>query len=327
MKYLQVLLCLLFISLATHSQEIFKRTLKLMGSRFEITVVAQNSKKADEYIDLAIAEVKRIEKLISSWDEQSQTNQINKQAGRSPVRVSPELFALIERSMAISKISDGAFDISYACMDTLWTFDGSMTDLPSAELINDRLKKIGYKNILLDANNSIVFLSKPGMKIGFGGIGKGYAADRAMSLLVEKGVSAGIINASGDMITWGRQPDGSEWKVAITNPLDKGHAYATLPASDRAVVTSGNYEKFIEINGKRYSHIIDPRTGYPAQGLLSATVFAQQAEKADALATAIFVLGFEAGINLVNQLPDVECILVDEQGNLHTSQNINIDTQ
>jgi thiamine biosynthesis lipoprotein len=162
------------------------------------------------------------------------------------------------------------------------------------------------------------------MKIGFGAIGKGYAADRAKALLIKKGVQSGIINASGDMSTWGKKPDGDDWKVAITNPLNKEKAFAMLPISSGAVVTSGNYEKFVMIQGKRYAHIIDPRTGYPAQGILSVTVFGPKAELADALSTAVFVMGIDAGIDRINQLPGIECVIIDEQGRIHTSENIQI---
>lgn len=296
-----------------------------MGSRFEITVVAIDSTEANNYIDLAVGEITRIEKLISSWDPASQTSEINRNAGIKPVKVDEELYNLIGRCVEISKLTDGAFDISFASMDKIWKFDGSMTEMPSEEAIKQSVAKIGYQNIILDPENFTVFLKLEGMKIGFGGIGKGYAADKAKKLLMEKGVSAGIINASGDMNTWGRQPDGEFWKVAITNPMDKNKAFALLPLKDNAVVTSGNYEKYVTFNGIRYTHIIDPRTGYPATGIISATVFAPKAEIADALATSIFVMGKDVGIDFINQLPKIECIVIDEKGEIFTSKNIEIE--
>jgi len=186
---------------------------------------------------------------------------------------------------------------------------------------------VGYQHIELDKENGTVFLKLVGMKIGFGAIGKGYAADKTKALLIEKGAPAGIINASGDMNTWGRQANGQEWKVAITNPMDKSKAFALLPISEGAVVTSGDYEKQVSFNGTSYSHIIDPRTGYPSKGIISATVFAPKAELADALATAIFVMGTEAGLNLINQLPESECVIINDSGELFTSDHIIIDTQ
>jgi len=298
-----------------------------MGSRFEITLVANDSVQSDHYIDLAVNEITRIENLISSWDKNSQTSEIIRNAGIKPVKVDQELFDLIERAVGISKLTDGAFDITYASMDKIWKFDGSMTVMPTDEEIKIAVHKVGYQNIILNKENLTVFLELPGMKIGFGAIGKGYAADKAKALLVKKGVSAGIINASGDMNTWGKKPSGEEWKVAITNPLNKNNAFALLPINEGAVVTSGNYEKYVTLNGKRYSHIIDPRTGYPSSGIISVTVFAPKAELADALATSVFVMGEEVGLNRINQMPKVECIIIDEKGNIHTSNNIKIDTQ
>ena len=298
-----------------------------MGSRFDITVVAKDSLAANNYIDIAINEISRIEKLISSWDSNSQTSEVIRNAGIKPVKVDKELFELINRSMAISRLTDGAFDITYASMDKIWKFDGSMKEMPSDSEIKASVSKVGFRNIILDKKKQTVFLKLKGMKIGFGAIGKGYAADKAKALLMSKGVVAGVINASGDMNTWGKQPDGDDWKVAITNPLNKNNAFALLPITDGAVVTSGNYERYVTFNGKRYSHIIDPKTGYPSSGIVSATVFAPKAELADALATSVFVMGIDVGLNRINQLPNVECIIIDGKGNIHTSKNIDINKQ
>ncbi|MEM5564884.1 FAD:protein FMN transferase [Psychroserpens sp. AS72] len=324
MKNLSIIILVLFLYFQAGAQITHKRTLKLMGSRFDITVVAKDTILADSYIDLAVSEITRIEQLISSWDPKSQTSEINKNAGVKPVVVDKELFDLIQRAQSISKLTDGAFDISYASMDKIWKFDGSMSQMPSEADIKISVEKVGYKNIVLDASKSSVYLRKKGMKIGFGAIGKGYAADKAKALLIEKGVVSGIINASGDMNTWGNQINGEEWKVAITNPLDKNKAFALLPITNGAVVTSGNYEKQVTFNGIRYSHIIDPRTGYPSSGIVSVTVFAPKAELADALATSVFVMGKDVGLNRINQLPNIECIIIDEKGNLFTSNSIEI---
>ena len=323
MKKFVLILFLVNISLV-FSQKSYQRTLKLMGSRFDITVVEKDSITANKYIDMAVAEISRIEKIISSWDKNSQTSEINRNAGIKPVKVSLELFNLIKRSRAISHLTDGAFDISYASMDKIWKFDGSMKTFPSKEIIKKSVEKVGFENIILNDENQTVFLKIKGMKIGFGAIGKGYSADKAKKLLMSKGVKAGIINASGDMNTWGKQPNGKEWTIAITNPLNKYKTFGVLPITDGAVVTSGNYEKYVIFNGKRYTHIIDPRTGYPSSGIISATVFAPSAELADALATSIFVMGTEVGINRINQLPKIECIIIDDKGNIHKSKNIHI---
>jgi thiamine biosynthesis lipoprotein len=297
-----------------------------MGSDFEITVVAKTQLEADKQIAIAIGEISRIEALISSWKPTSETSNINKNAGASPVQVSEELFSLIQRAIQISNLTDGAFDISYASMDKLWKYDGSMAQMPSKEAIKKSVAKVGYKDIVVDPKNSTVFLKNKGMKIGFGAIGKGYAADKAKKLLISNGVSGGIINASGDINSWGSKPSGSSWQVAITNPLNKNKAFAMLPIKD-AVVTSGNYEKYVTFNSRRYSHIIDPRTGYPSQGIISVTVFAPKAELADALATSVFVMGVETGIDRINQLKAVECIIITDTGSIITSNNLTLNTQ
>jgi len=321
----RILLFTFFLQFAcSNAQEAFHKTTKLMGSRFDLTVVAKDSTDGKKYIETAIEEITRIEKLISSWDTNSQTSEINRNAGIKPVNVDKELFDLIERATAISKLTDGAFDISYASMDRIWKFDGSMTKMPSKEEITASVEKVGYQNIVLDKENYTVFLKLKGMKIGFGAIGKGYAADKAKQLLISKGVSSGIINASGDMNTWGRQPNGEDWTVAITNPMNKNKAFALLPLKQGAVVTSGDYEKFVMFDGVRYAHIINPKKGYPSKGIISVTVFAPTAELADALATSIFVMGKDVGLDRINQIPNVECIIIDTEGNIHQSQNIKI---
>ena len=295
-----------------------------MGSRFDITLVAENEEKANTHIQVTIQEIKRIEKLISSWDSNSQTSLINKSAGIRPVKVSKELFELIERCLQISKITDGAFDISYASMDKIWYFDKPMNQMPSETDIKNSIRKVGYRNIVLNKEAQTVFLKQTGMKIGFGAIGKGYAADKVRTLLKNQGVPGGIINASGDLTTWGKQPDGKDWTVGITNPLNKNKVFSWFPVKNAAVATSGNYEKFVVLNGKQYSHIIDPRTGYPASGVVSVTIFTQSAELCDALATAVFILGKDTGIHLINQLKGIECIIVDDKNKVHTSKKITL---
>ena len=325
LKFLS-LICISFCLSGAISQNIYKQKTYLMGSDFEITVVAKTQLEADKQIGIAISEISRIEALISSWKTTSETSNINKNAGVSPVKVSKELFNLIQRALQISNLTDGAFDISYASMDKLWKYDGSMTQMPSKEAIKKSVAKVGYKDIVVDPQNSTVFLKNKGMKIGFGAIGKGYAADKAKKLLISNGVSGGIINASGDINSWGSKPSGSSWQVAITNPLNKNKAFAMLPIKD-AVVTSGNYEKYVTFNSRRYSHIIDPRTGYPAQGIISVTVFAPKAELADALATSVFVMGVETGIDRINQLKAIECIIITDTGTIITSNNLTLNTQ
>jgi thiamine biosynthesis lipoprotein len=296
-----------------------------MGSDFEITIVDKNESNANFLLDLAINEISRIEKLISSWDKNSQTSLINLNAGIKPVKVDKELFDLIARALKISDLSQGAFDISYASLDKIWYFDKEMLEMPSKEDIIKSVSKVGYHNIILNKVKQTVFLKIKGMKIGFGAIGKGYAADMAKSILVKNEVKSGIINASGDLTAWGKKPSGKDWMVAIVNPLNKSKIFSWLPIKNKAVVTSGNYERFIKFNDKSYSHIIDPRTGYPSQGILSVTIFTEKAELADALATSVFVLGQEIGMNLINQLKGIDCIIINKENKILKSKNIEIE--
>ena len=295
-----------------------------MGSDFEITVVENNFEDANYFIDLAIKEISRIESLISSWDKNSQTSLINNSAGIKPVQVDKELFDLIYRSIRISDLTQGAFDISYASMDKLWYFDREMKKLPTSQQIAESVSKVGFQNIVLDEKNRTVFLKLKGMKIGFGAIGKGYAADKAKDILIENNVQSGIINASGDLTAWGQKPSGDDWMVAVVNPLNKSKVFSWLPIKNSSIVTSGNYEKFFNIGGKSYSHIIDPRTGYPSEGILSVTIISENAELADALATSVFVLGTDIGIDMINQLKNVDCIIINSDNKIIKSDNIQI---
>tara|TARA_R110002167_G_scaffold34533_6_gene110114 strand:- start:77 stop:1072 length:996 start_codon:yes stop_codon:yes gene_type:complete len=315
-----------FLALTGYGQDLgyitVRKTMKLMGSRFEITVVALNEELGYINIDEAVAEITRIEKLISSWDPDSETSLINKNAGIKPVKVSLELFKLIERSKQISELTDGAFDISYASMDEIWKFDGTMKQMPTEAEIQKSVARVGYQKIILNEEERTVFLKQPGMKISFGAIGKGYAADKAKAFLVSKQVVGGIINAGGDLTTWGTEVSGKKWLIGIANPLSKDKIFSWLPIVESSVATSGNYEKFVIFKGKKYTHIIDPRTGYPVSGISSVSIFAKSAELCDALATAVFILGKDAGISLINQLGGTEVVLIDSDNKVLKSAGI-----
>jgi thiamine biosynthesis lipoprotein len=311
-------------TLTAFSQITHKKKYALLGSPFEITVVAKDTVEGNFYVNSAVNEVKRIENLISDWIPTTQISQVNQNAGIVPIKVNNEVFELVERAIKISKLTDGAFDISYASMDKIWKFDGSMKEMPSPEAIKKSVARIGYEKIILDTKNKTIFLKDAGMKLGLGGIGQGYIADKVKEVLQAKGCTAGIVNVSGDINTWGSQIDGKPWTVGVVNPVNKNKVFATFPLIDSAVETSGSYEKYVTFNNIRYSHIIDPRTGYPATGIVSVSVFAKQTEIADALATGVFVLGVEVGLNLINQLKGIECIIVDDKGKIFTSKGIDI---
>lgn len=240
--------------------------------------------------------------------------------------VDEEMFALIARSLRLSALTQGAFDITYGAIDKrLWNFDTTLTALPDPKIARQLVRLINYRNVVLDAEQRTVFLKEKGMRIGFGGIGKGYAAEQAKRILRNRGVESGIVNAAGDLTTWGTQPNGQPWTIGIADPDQAKHqAFSYLAISDMAVATSGNYEKYALINGKRYAHTIDPKTGYPVAGIKSVTILAPNAELADALATPIMVMGVRVGLDLINQMRQIACIIIDDNDRLYTSTNIRI---
>jgi thiamine biosynthesis lipoprotein len=304
-------------------QNVFKKGLKLMGNHFEISAVSDNEAWANECIDAGIHEIQRIEKLLTTFNEGSETSFINRYAGMAPVTVSRETFDLIERSLRISKLTQGSFDISYGSIDKrLWNFDTNMKALPDKETAKKMVRLINYRNIILDHENCTAFLKEKGMRIGFGGIGKGYAAERARHVMKSLGVKSGIVNASGDLTTWGLQPNGKAWTIGIANPNSSHELFSYLNITDMAVATSGNYEKFVIINGKKYSHTIDPRTGLPVSGIKSVTIITLNAEIADAMATPVMIMGIKAGMNLINQMKDIEAIVIDDNNTVYASDNI-----
>lgn len=297
-----------------------------MGNRFVISVVETNEPTAEAHIDAAVAEISRIEQLLTTFADTSQTFQINENAGIAPVPVDAEVFSLIERANRISELTEGAFDLSYGSLDKrFWNFDRTMETLPDPETAKEKVKLINFKNIVLNADDSTVFLKEKGMRIGFGGIGKGYAADCAKRILQERGVKSGIVNASGDLITWGNQPNGQPWTIKLAHPDLPFKAFSRLNISNLAVATSGNYEKFVVIGGKKYSHTIDPKTGFPVSGIKSVSIICPIAELADAMATPITILGVTKGISLINQMKGIACVIIDDYNQVFTSSNITID--
>lgn len=303
--------------------KIFKVAALLMGNQFEISAVSDNEENANKCINAGIEEIKRIEKLLTTFHDSSETNSINRNAGIEAVKVSEEIFNLIERSIRISSITQGAFDITYGSIDkSLWNFDTQMKSLPDKQTAREMVRLINYRNIVLDRENSTVFLKEKGMRIGFGGIGKGYAAEMAKCKMQQLGITNGIVNASGDLTTWGLQPNGDEWTVGIANPNISGEVFSFLKISGLAVATSGNYEKFIMIDGKKYSHTIDPRTGLPVTGIKSVTIITKNAEIADAMATPVTIMGVKAGLHMINQMKDVDVIIIDDHDKIHHSTNI-----
>ncbi len=304
---------------AALAAETVKNSRSKMGSRFDITVVATDPAAAERAIAAAWAEIDRIEALISSWREDSETSAVNRAAGQQPVAVSDELFGLVRRALKISELSDGAFDITFASLGRLWDFRAEQPVLPDPAELERRLADVDWRQVELDPAAKTIRLGRAGSRIGFGAIGKGYAANRAVFILREQGIRHGVVSAGGDLVAFGKRENGRPWSIGISDPRQPDKVFASLDLSDTAVVTSGDYESFIEIDGKRYAHILDPRTGWPVEHLRSVTVVCPDAELADALATTVFVLGPDKGLALIDRLRGIEGMLVTPSGEILTS--------
>lgn len=292
-----------------------------MGTAFELIIGHEMEERANELLEMGVAEIERIEKLLTEFSEDSITYIINKNAGNKSVSVPLEVFRLMLRSFQISELTQGAFDITTASLKKLYNFKQDDLRLPSEEDIKIALKTISYKNIHLGKNNS-VYLTKKGIKISFAGIGKGYASDRVKKLWLDQNVKSGVISASGDLCVIGNKPDDAKWKIGIPDPEDRSKMILYIPVNEGAVATSGDYEQFFLVGNERYSHTIDPNTGVPVKGIKSVTVTGPSAELCDALATAVTVMGVEVGLHFINQLPNTHALIVDDNNELHYSKNI-----
>lgn len=292
-----------------------------MGSDFELIVCAPDREKGEEWLAAGLAEICRLEALLTEFSDHSDTGRINSHAGQAPVAVAPEVYQLVERCLHLSSLTQGAFDITAGALKGLYDFKRGTATLPDRKKRAEALGRTGYRHLKLPGANQ-VFLDKQGARIGFGAIGKGYAADAVRKLWQGLGVSSGVVNASGDLTAWGNQADGRPWKIGIANPAQPEEVLLWLPVADTSVATSGNYEQYFDIDGTRYSHNIDPRTGWPARLLKSVTIVSPSAELSDALATAVTIMGISVGLDLVNQLPQVHAIIIDEHDQVFTSQKI-----
>jgi thiamine biosynthesis lipoprotein len=307
----------------TSNLTVFRRTIRLMGDRFEISVVGDNPVWADERIDSAINEITRVEKLLSTFSDDSKINEINRNAGVKPVKVSGEIFRLIDRSLQISELTYGAFDITY------YSADKNLQDIDSVEsgdiaTVRYSTSSVNYRDIVLDAKKTTVFLKEKGMRIGFGANRKGYAADRAKYILQIEGVSSGAINAGGDLLTWGLQPNFEPWTIAAADPNQQAQPFAHIDISNMAIATSVNSEKYAIIN-KKFSNTINPKNGFTVSEIKSVSIFSTSAEFADAMATPVMAIGINAGLYLINQLNQMGCVIIDDHNRVYTSNGINFE--
>jgi thiamine biosynthesis lipoprotein len=295
----------------------------LMGASFEIAAWVPEDRQAatQDLLSEALEATAELEKQISSWDPESETSAVNRAAGLAPVAVGGALRALVEIAVSWAGRTGGAFDVTAAPLLDLWKRAGTQGKLPTEIEIQRELVRVGFKKILIEEET--LFLPQSGMRLGFGAIGKGFAADRAAELLLAAGVENFIVSAGGDLIVRGAR-GATPWQVGVRDPRGSG-LLAVSPISNRAVATSGDYAQFISVGGHRYSHILDPRSGQPVSGLASVTVFSTHAVDSDALATALFVMGSDEGIELVEELPDVEALFVTETGSAILSSGLRLE--
>jgi len=295
-----------------------------MGTRVAINVYVGERPpvEAGAAIEAAFAEIERIEQIMSEWRPSSEISQLNDAAG-GPLRpLSPELFTILQRSKEIAEATGGAFDPTFYAVGQLWRFDPGSRP-PTREAIRDKLPLVDWRSIELDPATHGGRLAKPGMKIGLGAIAKGYAVDRASAVLRERGFVDHIVEGGGDTYVSGTKA-GKTWMVGIQRPEGPG-SVAAIPARDRAVVTSGDYQRFLEFEGVRYSHILDPRTGFPVpedRSMQSITILAPNATDADAYATAVAVMGVDAGLEFIQSRPGLDAALITHGGELRVTPEL-----
>ncbi|WP_151088750.1 FAD:protein FMN transferase [Hymenobacter baengnokdamensis] len=303
----------------------YTREAHLMGSHFTFTAVSADDSLAWRAVRAGLRETQRIDRLCSYWDSTSQVVKINRMAGIRPVVVDQEVYDLIQRTLRISALSGGAFDITFASGDKIYQFDRQEhASLPDSAVVRRSVKRIGWQKVKLDPATHSVFLPEKGMRLNLAGILQGYGVRRAQELMKKMGITGGLINGSGDVYCWGHQPDGSAWRIAIGDPARPHTVSSWLTVSDLAVVTAGNYEQFFTVKGRYYGHIINPHTGYPATGLRSVTIICPDVELADALDDAVFVLGPVEGLALINRLKGINCTLITDEGQTLVSRGMQL---
>ena len=288
-----------------------------MDTQVTITAVSRSGDSAEKAIDAAFSEIEKIESLTNFYAAGSEISLINKNAGISAMKVSPEVLEVIGKALSVSEMTDGAFDVTIGAVTRLYDFHKKIS--PEESILRKNLSLVNYRDVTIDRLASTIFLKKKGMLIDAGGIAKGYAADKAVTALRKMGILSGLVAIAGDIKAFGQKPDGKPWQIGIRNPRAENmedDIMATLPLSDMAISTSGDYERFFLVGGVRYHHLLDPETGSPAGGCRSVTVIANEAAFADSFATAVFVLGPEKGIKVLDAA-GFDGLIVDSEGKMH----------
>ena len=297
---------------------------KLMGSAFELIVVADSRQQADVFLERGVEEIRRIEDLLTEFKDESVTSLLNREAGHNAVSVPLEVYGIIERCLHISDMSQGAFDITVGPLKRLYNFKKGDHTFPDKVTLQNALDKVGYKHIALLPDYKAL-LKKAGMRISFAAVGKGYAADKVKQLWIEMGVKGGVVNASGDLTVIGAKADGSDWRAGVADPDHPESILLYMPLIDASIATSGDYEQYFIKDGIRYSHTLNPLTGYPLTGIKSVTIISPSAELSDALATAVYVMGPDVGMHFIDQIAAARCIIIDSGNRLLFSKNISFE--
>lgn len=311
---LSIVLFLIGFFIARNSSDeikTIKRTQILLGTVVEIQVRDADDKKAEDAISKAFAEMKRIEDLFTTFDNKSPVSRINNSAD-TIINVESEIYNLIVLCDSITKLSNGCFDVSLNNIIRIWGFDSDNRQIPEASVIDSALKLSGWKDVKLFGENKIFKQRK--VELNFGAIAKGYAVDKAINILRKSGIKQALVNAGGEVSVIG-----NNWIVGIQHPDEINSIIKRIKLNGYTVATSGDYEQYFEVDGVRYHHILDPETGYPSRGLQSVTIINKSNAFADALATAVFVMGEEKGMKLIESLDDTEVMIIDERGRISYS--------
>ena len=292
----------------------YKKSMPMMDTIVSITVVSESKEQAEKAMEETFAMIDQIGNLINYYSDTSELSAINRNAGISATRVSPDTFAIIEEAVYVAHKSRGSFEPTLGPVTLLWDFASRIR--PSEAEVKRALPLVNYRDIILNKRASTIYLRRKGMKLDLGGIAKGYAADIAATTLLKKGFSSGLVAIAGDIRTFGLKPDRSRWTIGIKNPRqtsDRDEIMAKVRLTEKAISTSGDYERYFIADGSRYHHLLDPATGFPASTCRSVSVVTDKAVYADAFSTAIFVLGPERGMKLAKEL-GLDALIIDSSG-------------
>lgn len=317
-----IALLLLLISGCTREQ-VVQKTETIMGTEVTVTVVAPSATTGGAAVDAALAEVKRIDAMMSLYKDASELTKVNHEAGKRPVTVSPEIIEVADLAKWVSERSGGAFDATIGPLVVLWQMKLQEGATPTSGEIAGVRKKVGYQKLVINKDASTIFLTQPGMIMDFGGIAKGYAADRAAAVLRQRGINNALVAIAGDIRAMGRRADGTPWRIGVQHPREHDKTLTVLELSDQSISTSGDYERFTILKNKRYHHILDPRTGRPAEGLESVTIVGGRGAVIDPFTTALFILGAEKGKKTAEDL-GFEAIFVDDRGKVTATRGIKL---